>query len=40
MYIQIKEHLEKEHYDQCMKKLNEFQMIKDPGFRWCVSVSF
>ena len=35
----IQVHLSKEHYNICMKKINERTIMKDPKFLWCNKVS-
>jgi len=36
----IQANMAKEHYDMFTKKVNERTMMKDPGFRWCIKVSY
>ena len=36
---QIKLHVDAEMYHLCQKKLMEFNLSKEPGFRWCTNVS-
>ena len=34
----IQAHMSKEHYDLCLRKINERAMMKDPNFLWCIKV--
>ena len=35
----IQAHMSKEHYNLFMKKINDWRMMKDPKFLWCIKVS-
>ena len=35
----IQAHMSKEHYNLFTKKINEWTMMKDPKFLWCITVS-
>jgi len=36
----IQVHLDKKSYNLCSQKINEYAMIKNPNFCWCIKVSF